>query len=135
MHSFLDAQFHFSQQLLKRTYFMIIVNCSQCLSCKGVSYTCISQSPAKHPNESATVKLRFNKNFHDVPPLCKIYKFTYPNQCTELSNCSFAVVTNTWPYPVRYLGLCETSMIEIFAKIANGFQQLTIFTKVSTTDF
>ena len=46
-------------------------------------YPYISLSPMKHLNKCAIAKLRFNKSFHDVPPLCKSHKFTYPNEYSE----------------------------------------------------
>ena len=56
-------------------------------------YLCISLSPIKHPKKWAIAKLRFNKSFHDVPPLSKSHKFTYPNECGELFTCFFCLTT------------------------------------------
>ena len=59
-------------------------------------YIYISLSPAKHPNEWVIAKLRLNKNFHDGPLLCKSHRLVYPNECTELFICFYALLQDIY---------------------------------------
>ena len=54
-------------------------------------YTCIILSPARYPNMWAIAQPKFSKGFH-VPLLWKSYKFTYPNECTELFTCFYTLL-------------------------------------------
>ena len=64
----------------------ISINCSQG-PLMYMIYPCISLPPIRHPNKWAIAKL----SFHDVRPLCKSHKFTYPNECSGLFTCFFAL--------------------------------------------
>ena len=52
------------------SFWLIIINCSQC-PLMYMIYPCISLSSTKHRNKWEIAKLRFSKSFLDVPALSK----------------------------------------------------------------